>query len=294
MASISLKHKTLSPFGVELDIDLHRPLSEEQRRQLRQLLYRHSLVICRGQQLTIEEQAALLGHIGPVLHANGEYRTISSDGNLGAQRLGYHSDLSFTEHPFKVISLHAVDVVPGQTCTRFASGIRALQKMPATLRARIEGRNALAVISATQSERKLPFDPPAVLPQVDRPVILPHPETGEPILYVSELQTARISGLEEQDSEALIAELFEQLYADDNVYEHRWHNGDLVIWDNLALQHARPDLSGCIPRLLQRIVVAEKTFFELCPQFDLDDPRIARWAAGETLALWPVDPAHVR
>lgn len=85
----------------------------------------------------------------------------------------------------------------------------------------------------------------------------------------------------EAESEALIAELFEHLYADDNVYEHRWHNGGLVIWDNLA----RPDLSGCVPRVLQRIVVAEKTFFELCAQFDLNDPGIARWAAGESLML---------
>lgn len=285
MAPTSLSYTSLSPFGIELDVDLRRPLGEAEAGELRRLLYQHSLIVCRGQRLSEAEQARVLGYIGPVLHANGEYRTISSDGNLGAQRLGYHSDLSFTEQPFKVISLHAVDVVPGQTCTRFASGVRALARMPPSLRARVEGRTALAVISATQSERKVPFDPPALLPQVERPAILPHPVTGEPILYVSELQTARIGGLAEAQSEALIAALFAHLYADDNVYEHRWHNGDLVIWDNLALQHARPDLSGCVPRLLQRIVVAEKTFFELCPQFDLNDPRIARWAAGETLML---------
>lgn len=179
MASTSLSYTPLSPFGIELDIDLHRPLGEAEASELRQLLYRHSLIVCRGQRLSETEQARVLEYLGPVLHANGEYRTISSDGNLGAQRLGYHSDLSFTEHPFKVISLHAVDVVPGQTCTRFASGLRALARKPTALRARVEGRTALAVISATQSERE-PFDPPALLPQVERPAILSHPETGEP------------------------------------------------------------------------------------------------------------------
>ena len=69
------------------------------------------------------------------------------------------------------------------------------------------------------------------------------------------------------------------------MYEHRWYNGDLVIWDNIALQHARGDMSGCIPRVLQRVCVADKTFFELCPQFDLEDPRIKAWAAGELLEV---------
>lgn len=282
---MSFATRALQPFGVEIDVDLRKPLSAAQQTELRNLLYRESLIVCRGQQLDIEEQARVLGYIGPVLHANGEYRTISSDGNLGAQQLGYHSDLSFTPSPFKVISLFAADVVAGQTYTRFASGIRALQRLPAALRSRIEGQSALAVISATQTGRKVPYAPSPILPQVERPAILPHPETGAPILYVSELQTARIGSLPPAESEALIEELFGYLYAKDNVFEHRWHNGDLVIWDNLALQHARPDLTGCVPRVLNRIVVAEKTFFELCPQFDLKDPRIARWAAGEVLEL---------
>jgi taurine dioxygenase len=283
--TMSFATRPLQPFGVEIEFDLRRPLSTVEQDELRRLLFEESLIVCRGQNLSIDEQARVLGYIGPVLHANGEYRTISSDGNLGAQKLGYHSDLSFTSNPFKVISLFAVHVVPDQTYTRFANGIRALQHLPKSVHSRLEGQTALAVISAIQTERKLPYAPSAILPQVERSAILPHPETGEPILYVSELQTARIGKLPEAESDALIAELFGYLYAEDNVYEHRWRNGDLVIWDNLALQHARPDLAGCVPRVLNRIVVADKTFFELCPQFDLKDPRIARWAAGEALEL---------
>jgi hypothetical protein len=32
------------------------------------------------------------------------------------------------------------------------------------------------------------------------------------------------------------------MYAPDNVLEHDWQAGDLVLWDNLACQHARPDV----------------------------------------------------
>ena len=97
------------------------------------------------------------------------------------------------------------------------------------------------------------------------------------------MQTARLNGLAPGQSEALLQELFGYLYASDNVHQHEWRNGDLVIWDNIALQHSRPDLTGCTPRRLQRIAVADKSFFDLCPQFDLGDPRVAAWAAGEKL-----------
>jgi taurine dioxygenase len=277
--------KPLAPFGLELDIDLRKPMSASEQRTFRDLFYENSLFVFRHQKLNIDEQERVLGYLGKVLKAQGEYRMISTDGNLGAGALAYHSDLSFTEEPFKVISLHAVDVNAGQTHTDFANGIRALENMPMALREKVEGHTALASINIHQSKRELPFNPPSILPQVTRPAIIPHPETGKPILYVSELQTARIDGYSQHDSDALIVELFAHLYADNNVYQHRWYNGDLVIWDNIALQHARGDMTGCIPRVLQRVCVADKTFFELCPQFDLEDPRIKAWAAGELLEV---------
>lgn len=283
--SATLRGERLAPFGLELDIDLKQPFSVDRQREFRDLFFQNGLLVFRNQELTMAAHERILGYLGKVLTAKGEYRTISTDGNLGAGALAYHSDLSFTEQPFKVISLHALAVNDDQTCTRFANGIRALAGLPQQLREKIAGRTALACINVHQSERQLPFDPPPMLPQITRPAIISHPLTGVPVLYISELQTARIDGYSPHESETLLAQLFEYLYADHNTYEHRWRNGDLVIWDNIALQHARPDMTGCVPRELQRVCVADKTFFELCPQFDLDDPRIKKWAAGEPLTV---------
>jgi taurine dioxygenase len=99
------------------------------------------------------------------------------------------------------------------------------------------------------------------------------------------MQTARIEGYNQRDSDALLSALFDAVYAESNVYRHFWNNGDFVIWDNLALQHARCDLTGMIPRRLQRVAIADKSFFDLCPQFDLGDPRISAWASGEKLKV---------
>ena len=277
--------RNLQPFGLELDMDLRTPLDERAQAQFKALFYREKLLVFRNQHLTEADQVRVLGYIGPVLGSKGEYRELSSDGNLGAGPLCYHSDLSFTPEPFKVLSLHALEVVDGQSWTRFANGIRVLQSLPPELIERLQSMTAVSLISLVQTHREIAYSAPSYLPQVERPAIIPHPVTGEPILYISEMQTARIGDLEPGPSEKLLQELFASLYADENVYEHKWQNGDLVIWDNLALQHSRPDLAGCIPRRLQRVCVADKSFFDLCPLFALGDQRVSDWASGKTLQV---------
>jgi taurine dioxygenase len=59
------------------------------------------------------------------------------------------------------------------------------------------------------------------------------------LLYVSQQATIEILGLPPEENEALLDELFTHLYDPAFVLEHRWHEGDLVVWDNIAVQHAR-------------------------------------------------------
>ena len=97
-----------------------------------------------------------------------------------------------------------------------------------------------------QSHRDLPFETPPFLPQKRQPVIIDHPVTGEPVLFVTELQTARIEGLVQAESDALLDRLFTALYDPAKVYEHVWRPGDFLLWDNLALQHGRADQAATL------------------------------------------------
>ena len=280
-----LETAPIAPFGVEVQADLSRPLSDAAQAALRALVVAHKLLVFRGQRLSEAAQVRAMGYLGRVLGPQGEYREVSADGNLGAGPLAFHSDLAFTPAPFKLLSLHAVAVNDEESWTRFADHVGVLDRLEPALAAAIAGRDARTVISLVQSHRAVAFDNPAFLPQQLRPAIIAHPATGEPVLYISEMQTARIEGMPRPESDALLARLFAALQAPDNVYEHRWRNGDLVIWDNIAMTHARCDLAGMHPRRLQRVAVADKSFFDLCPQFDLGDPRVSAWASGETLAI---------
>ena len=49
--------------------------------------------------------------------------------------------------------------------------------------------------------------------------------------------------------------VFDHFYASDRVLEHRWRNGDIIVWDNIALQHERGNLETVGKRVLQRAIV---------------------------------------
>jgi taurine dioxygenase len=266
-----------------VDYDLAWPLDEAGQSALRALLYQHGVLVFRDQALSNADQERVLGYFGSILGEEGENRELATDGNLGSCKLLFHSDLGFTPEPFKLLSLYGIDVDEGATSTRFASGARVLDALPAGLRERIETLTATTVIPPSQTERAVTYDTPAFLPQISQPAIIPHPATGEPLLFLSEMQTARFDELDPAESEALLQELFGYLYAPSNVYEHVWRNGDLVIWDNIALTHARPDQTTTHNRRLRRIAVADKTFFQLCPQFRADDSKVIAWGAGARL-----------
>jgi alpha-ketoglutarate-dependent taurine dioxygenase len=81
--------------------------------------------------------------------------------------------------------------------------------------------------------------------------------------------TSGIADLPKAESEALLEELFQHLYAPENVIEHHWRKDDLAIWDNLALQHARPNVEAEGPaRTLRKTFAPMPEFLKTkTPQF---------------------------
>lgn len=270
-----------APFGVQVDLDLSRPLDGDTQEALRALLYRKKLLVFRNQDLTAEDQIRALGYFGRVLPPEEEHEELALDGDFGRSQIAFHADLMSTPEPYKLLSLYAIDVDDDGTSTRFIDGGHAVRLLPPVLRARVEPLRAYSIMPQVQSHREVDYDPPAYMPGSSKPVIIDHPVTGEAILYVTELQTARIEGLPQAESDALLAELFSYLYAEDEIAEHHWRTGDLVVWDNISLQHSRADQSETGVRRLRRVIVADKGFYELCPEFIQGDPKIVAWGHGD-------------
>jgi alpha-ketoglutarate-dependent taurine dioxygenase len=93
-------------------------------------------------------------------------------------------------------------------------------------------------------------DPPTTV----KPLEMRHPRTGESLLYACEQMTKAIVDVPEAESEPLLEELFAVLYADGARIEHHWRTGDLVVWDDLAAQHGRPNVTEQGPvRTLRKV-----------------------------------------
>jgi taurine dioxygenase len=259
--------RPLDPFGWEVDLDVSAGVSDDEREELVRLYDAGHLLLFRRQDVSAADQVRIAAWFGPVLDEdNSGY--VSRDpaiGGLGSSELAPHSDLACTPHPLLGLTLYAVDVVDGESSTRYIDAVAAARELPDHLRERARGREAMHLWPKDLARRQRSDDAPDDWPGATHPILMTHPRTGDEILYVNGHQTDRVVGFEPEASDDLIDALFAHLYDDRFAYEHRWRGGDLVAWDNLALQHARRPLTGDAPRTLRRVVIADQGYQELMP-----------------------------
>jgi taurine dioxygenase len=207
-----LRFNHIVPFGVEVDVDLCR-CTQDDDNALRLLFLKHHMLVFRDQALTKDEQVDFMSLFDPPLRSSREgvgYVTNDQgpENVLGTSELAFHSDLSFSPKPFDAISLHAVEVENGRSSTRFVDSTQAYLRLPDETKARIEGLHALQVFGGPnpggRNVEGISYD----LPRHGHPLVMTHPRTSETILYVNYNQTARITELDEAESDALIERLF--------------------------------------------------------------------------------------
>jgi taurine dioxygenase len=260
------------PIGTEVrDIDLHGVLADGEIAALLEAFDRRHLLMVRAQDVSGEEQVRWCRHFGPISPESPEgYGYVSNvhpNGILRDGAIRFHADLAFTTDPVHAISLHAREVPEQGAPTLFADATGVLDRMQPSLRARLERHSIVNVYDFTlpTDRRMRERDIAAGSPVVERPMVAPHPRTGVPVVNANALQTDRVVGLSAEESEALLTELFEVLYAPDNVLVLDWAVGDLVIWDNLAIQHERPEFPILEPRTMQRVCIHDKSLVDLVP-----------------------------
>ncbi|CAN5433722.1 TauD/TfdA family dioxygenase [soil metagenome] len=276
----ALRGTPIEPFGVEIDFDLREMLTDQQQAMLRDLRARHHLLLFRNQALTLEEQIRVISTFGPILQAEGEGLGYVSNkherGILGNDPLDFHADLDFSPNgSYYIISLHAVVVPDGKTSTFFTSMKRGYDALPADLKERVGRLDAIDVWIKNPTGRNRVADLPPGSPQFRHPLVRTLPVSGDNAIHASRTGTSEIVGLDYEESEALLETILGSVYHSSNVYEHRWNTGDIVIWDNRALQHRRGGVSPDEKRTLQRVVSAEEGagFRKQFPQFTLDQYR---------------------
>jgi alpha-ketoglutarate-dependent taurine dioxygenase len=264
-----LATKPLGRFGVEIQgADAAQLLEDDATAQLAGLFDRHGLLAFRQVELDPDSQVALVTAIGrwPLTVKSGSatryVSNVEPEAIVPWGRLLFHSDWMWTSDPLKAISLYGERVEAGVPPTFFASAVAADAGLPEELQQRLTGLTITNVNDASYGDdgndsellHATYVDPQSAV----HPLVYPHPRTGVPLLSVSEMMTKQINGLAAAESESLLKEIYGHLYNEDNQVEHHWQEGDLVVWDNLAVQHARPNVKrdGMV-RTLRRVTLGD-------------------------------------
>ena len=257
--------------GVEvLDVDLARPLAADAFERIRAAWYEGLILLFRGQALDEAQQAAFAARFGPlagvlnkhdgtgthpgVMYISNVVENGKLIGALPDGEMYFHSDQCYVEKPAMATMLYAMEIPSRGGNTLFANMYRACETLPDDLKARLEGRRAVNVYDYANSATRRGAAS-AEAPRYAHPVFRTHPETGRKALYVNRLMTQSIEGLPPEESDALLAQLFDHSERAEFVYEHVWRPGDLILWDNRCTLHARTDFDASERRKLRRVVV---------------------------------------
>lgn len=272
MASITSRNLTLA-FGTEVTgLELQVPLDDRIISTLRKLFDERGLLVFRDTALDIRFQTdlseLLIGNDVPdpddlFIKDNFLISNREPTGAAPYGRLLYHSDQMWSaKDRVDLISLYGREIGQPATPTMFVSAVDAWETLPDHLREQVEHRSAIQHYDSEVYRKRAAGDADVLVSTYETgedfvitPIAYTHPRTGRTILYVCQQTTQRIDGLSEHESDALLDALFDHLYAKGKELAHHWREGDFVIWDNLTLQHARPNvvLDGP-PRTLRKTI----------------------------------------
>ncbi len=181
--------------------------------------------------------------------------------NIGG---GWHTDHSYDQAPARGSILYAREIPPIGGDTLFAGMGAAYDALSQPIKELLDGLEAVHSSAhvfgartkwAETTEGRI-GNPDAVGDDVCHPIVVAHPHTGRPLLYVNPGFTTSIAGLSVAESRAILTFLFEHGRRPEFQIRFQWEPGSLAMWDNRSTWHfALNDYHGH-RRYLHRITVA--------------------------------------
>lgn len=263
-------------------VDLSRPLSDENFRQIRDALHRHHVIAIRGQTLEAAQFLDFAGRFGPpephILdqfhHPDHPDILILSNVKKEGRPIGladggtyWHSDYSYLEVPARATVLYSIQVPKKGGETLFADQEQAYADLPDAMKKRIDGLVTLNVYG-NRDDPDLASRTSAYAPTqnqkekrgahlIRHPLVRPHPWTGRKALYAVCGTSFSIEGMPPDEGLALLREL--AAHATQPKYQHRvkYGIGDVAFWDNASVLHSATLTDPEDARTLFRITTKE-------------------------------------
>ena len=236
--------------------------------EIRRVWLEHSVVFFRDQSLTPKEQLALAERFGevtvPVIDSGvvppaPGVLVLDQVAPVGGGTDRWHCDSTFMERPPLGAILHAIELPPVGGDTLFASMAAAYETLFEPVRTMLDGLTAVhstRIVNEIMRDRGLDTEHRGGADQsFVHPVVRTHPETGRRTLFVNGNFTTRIVELSLDESNAVLAMLFEHIKSPTIQCRFHWTEGAVALWDNRAVQHfASPDYDE--RRLMHRVLLA--------------------------------------
>jgi taurine dioxygenase len=249
-------------------LDLRKPLDSATCQAVYDNFVRYQVLAFRDQSLTKPEQIAFTEQFGTLerhvaSNRGGDIPLLHVVSNLNAEgkpsgkvkSTTWHSDKSFRPEPSMATILHAVVMPPdgGDTC--FANMYAAYDALDEAEKAALDGLRVIHSWELSQQKSGLRATEEEIrdAPPMSHPLVRVHPDSRRKCLFMG-LHASHIDGWPMADGRALLAKLEAHATQDRFVYRHKWHTGDVLMWDNRCLLHrADPNFDAALyPRVLHR------------------------------------------
>ena len=257
--------------GADIDeVNIAQPLEGEVIAEIRQALLDHLVIFFHDQKLTPRQQLAFAQRFGeameyPQLKGLPECPLITPVIKLEHEWVNFggvwHSDTTYLESPPMGSMLYAIEIPPYGGDTLFANQYLAYETLSLGLKKTLDGliginTSTKADVSKTREDRLRDAGAELKVLVGEHPVVRTHPETRRKALYVNVAHTAGFKGWTEQESEPLLAYLFEHQIRPEFTCRFRWAPGSLAFWDNRCAQHNPVNDYYGFRRVMHRVTLA--------------------------------------
>lgn len=232
-------------------VDASRPLSEMAVAELRQALLKYLVIFFHDQRLTPQQLLAFARLFGepmayPQLTGLPGCPLVTPVIKLEHEKTNFggvwHTDTAYLERPPMASLLYALETPPRGGDTLFANQYLAYENLPAETRKQVDNLIAVntstkAEASKTREDRQRDAGDCLKVLVAKHPAARTHPETGRKSLYVNIGHTTHFEGWSKDDSERLLAVLFDHQTRPEFTCRFEWAPGSIAFWDNRCTLH---------------------------------------------------------
>ena len=268
-----------SSLGVEvLNFEYNDISSKQKVNDLRDLWLAYSVIVFKNLKLTHEEFenfSLAFGVFGddPYIDSISGYKNIIEVKRSAEEKAppfggSWHSDWSFQESPPSATLLHSKIIPPIGGETFFIDTQTAYDDLSSKIKLKI--KDLMVSHSAIRpyaddgfyalekdKDRSMAIKPSAKAKEFFlHPLVRTHPETKKKSLFVNQVYSIAVNGLNEKDSNELLDFLFFHMDQEKYIYKHKWEKNMLIMWDNRTVNHCAQGGYQGYKRLLHRITLA--------------------------------------